>query len=126
MSCNIKNSKQPVEVCLNLNLVQPIEEIPFVGEKDIYSYNGKFVKIKGVFRYDFEDVALYPSASSGFSNALWLDFKLFTDDDKVIERLKDKKVYVIGKVDSSKRGHLNGYLSELDSVFCIKEVTSDK
>lgn len=127
INCNIKNSKQPLEVCLNINVTQRIEDIPFYDKSDILSLHGKFVKIKGIFRYDFEDVALYPSASAEFSKALWVDLKLInSSNDRVIERLKDKAVYVIGKVDTLKKGHLNGYLAELDSVFCIKEVTINR
>jgi hypothetical protein len=118
-NCNLRTDKSVPEICVVAKPYPVFKNVSF-DKNSIFSLHGNFIKIKGVFRYDFEDVALYPSAKAPFVSALWLDLKLMSEySNKITEIAKDKDVYVIGKVDTLKKGHLNGYLATLDSVFCI-------
>lgn len=98
----------------------------FIQEKidsiEIYNNQGKFIYVRGVFRYNFEDVAIYPKANSQSTSALWIEFNIpKTISDSTLNALNGKKVHLIGRVNTLRKGHFNSYLATLDSTFCIEE-----
>lgn len=112
----VKNNR-----CLD-NLTFPV----FIQEKidsiEIYNNQGKFIYVRGVFRYNFEDVAIYPKANSQSTSALWIEFNIpKTISDSTLNALNGKKVHLIGRVNTLRKGHFNSYLATLDSTFCIEE-----
>ena len=121
--CNsLQKQKTPALLCFDNNFHQKVEKT-LLNVEEIKKLNGKFVEVEGVFRYNFEDVALYPSESSELSEAIWINLTLPQNiPDSLIRSFDDKRVLIIGKVNMTKRGHLNGYMATLDSAFCIKRI----
>ena len=123
LGCNYNKNKQTVSICSGNTFYKMTEKIRLDDSTKILSFKGKFLKTEGIFRYSFEDVALYPSSVNNSEKALWLNLmtsKIFTDS--FYSNLDGKKVILIGKVNTERKGHFNGYLASLDSVLCIEEV----
>ncbi len=121
--CVGNSGKKLIEVGNRPEQVDSIQKIALKNKTMLRNANGELVETVGVFRYNFEDVAIYPSKRSSFPDAIWV--KLPSIDylsDSVLNNLNGKKVTVIGKIDFSDKGHENGYFASLDSVFYIKEV----
>ena len=80
--------------------------------------------MEGIFRYAFEDVALYPELSSDVKDAMWIEITSeVAKNEKELEKLSEKNVMMIGRINTARKGHYNGYIATLDSTFCIKLVT---
>lgn len=97
-----------------------VTTLPFPSFEEIKAYNGSFIAVEGYFAFNFEDVALYPKkVNHTTAFALWL---APVGQDSVFERLKGKRVQVVGRVNIADRGQEAGYMATLDSVFCVTEV----
>ena len=119
-SCGHPIKEKEVDLCGLNKFYQRIEKVSFDDIDQIKKFNRRFVEIEGFFYSSFEDVALYPTKSSNSTaDALWLNLKV---PDSSLDKLRKKKVRVIGRVNISQKGHLGGYLATLDSAFCMKEV----
>jgi hypothetical protein len=119
-SCRSLQKGHEIDICGSSNFYQTVEKVSFDNIDHIKKLNGKFIEIEGFFYANFEDVALYPSRSSkSTGDALWLNLLM---SDSLADKLTKKKVKVIGRVNLTHKGHLNGYLATLDSTFCLKEV----
>lgn len=125
-SCNLRESASEDNDTINIfcnksDSIPKIEKVS-LDEKDMLKkLDGKLVQITGVFHYDFEDLALYPSKNSSSRNALWLNY--FAADSISLANMafhKYKKVIIKGKVNISRKGHLGAYFASLDSVYCFE------
>ena len=97
-----------------------ITALPFPSLEEIKAYNGSFIAVEGYFAYSFEDIALYPKkVNHTGAYALWLDT---VGPDSLYDKLKGKRVQAVGRVNIADKGHDNGYMATLDSVFCVTEV----
>src|SRR5690606_14060592 len=112
LGCNSSQKKKPPEMlCFDNNFHQKVEKVSLTNEEEIKKLNGKFVHVEGVFRYSFEDVALYPSKYSDLSEAIWIDLTIPEKvSDSLIRIFDGKRVSIIGKVNITKKGHFNGYM----------------
>jgi hypothetical protein len=122
-SCVGNSDKKLIEIGNKPEQVNSIQKIALKNKTMIRNANGELIETEGVFRYNFEDVAIYPSKQSSFPEAIWL--KLPSTDylpDSVLNNLNGKRITVIGRIDFSDKGHENGYFASLDSVFYIKEI----
>jgi hypothetical protein len=121
-SCNHLTQRTKSDLCFSSDFSKQVEKVSLNDTGRIRKLNGRFIQIEGYLTYEFENVALYPIKWSESTKALWLNFS-----DTIIKNREDlmtinyKAVAVIGKVNILHNGHSNGYLAELDSVFCIKE-----
>lgn len=121
-SCNHQPKKTKDNLCFANNFSQHVEKVSLKDADKIKDLNGKFIQIEGYFSYEFENVALYPYKWSEPTKALWLNFSdSVVKNQKELDTMNYKEVIVIGKVNTSHKGHYSGYIAELDSVFCIKE-----
>jgi len=119
-SCNAR-LKRKSDICISTGFNQHVEKVSFNDLENIKKMDGEFVEIDGVFRYAFEDVALYPSFSSNSKNALWISFtdSILSHSVELKENI-DSRVVLIGKINLSNKGHYHSYMATLDSVFCLK------
>lgn len=121
-ACNHIPNGTKTSLCFTNNFSQHIEKVLLSDTGKIKSLNEQFIQVEGYLAYEFENVALYPHKWAESTKALWLNFS-----DSIVKNRKElitinyKAVSVIGKVKILHKGHYNGYLAELDSVFCIKE-----
>lgn len=121
-SCRTLPKERDTQICNEGGFYQKIENVSFDDTARIRTLNGRFIKIRGIFYNNFEDVALYPSKSSSSPElALWLNL---TMPDSLVNRFNKKQISVIGRINIQRKGHLNGYLATLDSVFCLMEVAN--
>lgn len=122
LGCKALIEKDPLEICYNHDFSQSVEKVSFKNPEEIKKLNRKFVEIEGIFRYNFEDVALYPTKESRSTEAVWLNLKIpDTIPDSLLNQLNERKVIIIGRVNILDKGHDNAYLAALDSAFCIKQ-----
>jgi hypothetical protein len=98
-----------------------VTKVSLQETKRIKSLDGKFVEIVGVYRRNFEDVALYPSRNADSQKALWLEMKI---PDSIplarLDSLSERKILVIGRINISDKGHLGAYLATLENITCLK------
>lgn len=121
-SCNYQPKKTKDNLCFANNFSQHVEKVSLKDAGKIKDLNGKFIQIEGYFSHEFENVALYPYKWSEPTKALWLNFSdSVVKNQKELDTMNYKEVIVIGRVNTSHKGHYSGYIAELDSVFCIKE-----
>jgi hypothetical protein len=119
-SCNSLKSNAP-DICIKVDNAQ-MEQVSLENVKRIMELNGSFVKVKGVLHYNFEDVALYPTMYADPKHAIWLNLIIpETIPDIELKKLNGIAVTVIGKVNTSRKGHFNMYIATLDSAICIKK-----
>lgn len=104
-------------LCPKDTMLNNVEKVALKDTLRIQKLNGNFVEMEGVLRYSFEDVALYPTRNASFTEAIWLNFVL---PEHQVQKMDGYKVVVVGKINTSSRGHLGSYLASLDSAFCIK------
>ena len=91
------------------------------------SLNGQYIETEGTFFSAFEEFAIYTDKKF-FSNerdGFWMDVNnnLFTnqkDWDSVYAR-QGTKILIKGKVDTSRHGHLGGYLATITDIYFFKE-----
>lgn len=123
LSCKSIKKENTLELCFANKFYQPVEKVSLGDAEKIKKMSGKFVQIEGVFNDNFEDVSLNPSKHSSPTEALWLNF---TDSvvgyQGELDKLNGRRVLIIGRVNPLNKGHYNGYIAALDSVFCIKEI----
>lgn len=99
----------------------PINKVSLDNPDKIKEHEGKFIEVQGVFRYNFEDVAIYFSRRAYSDKALWLNFSKSLEEFSVTkQKMNERTVTLVGKVNMKSHGHLGAYMGELDSVFCIK------
>lgn len=121
-SCNHQSKKIKNNLCFANNFSQHIEKVSIKNMERIKELNGQFIEVDGILHHYFEDGALYPSKHADTKDALWVKLKMpATVSDSLLQTLSEKQVTLIGKVDTSHKGHYSGYMAALDSVFCIKE-----
>lgn len=97
-----------------------VEKVALKDTIRIQKLNGNFVEMEGILRYNFEDVALYPTKHSSFTEAIWLNLIIpATIPEQQVQRMDGYRVVVIGKINTSSKGHLGAYIATLDSA-CIK------
>jgi hypothetical protein len=94
-----------------------------IGElsREFKTRHGQYVTVKGRFFYQFENVALvdddiFPNDDMRF----WLEFDKAINE-KVLEKLSGDIVVIKGKIDTSKTGHLNGYLATVGNIYYIRQ-----
>ena len=123
-SCNSLQKQRSADIeCFDSNFYQKIQKVSLNDVEGIKRMNGKFIEVEGIFRYGFEDVALYPSRPTDPAKAIWINFKISEVlSDSLLFGLNEKKVKVIGRANTLEKGHFNGYIAALDSTFCIKEI----
>ncbi len=120
-SCKMNKGIVKNDRCLD-TLTFPVIIQEKIDSIEIYNNQGKFIYVRGVFRYNFEDVAIYPKANSQSTSALWIEFNIpKTISDSTLNALNGKKVHLIGRVNTLRKGHFNSYLATLDSTFCLEE-----
>lgn len=124
ISCNsLQKKKAPEILCFDKHFHQKAENVSLRDVEGMKKLTGKFVQVEGIFRYSFEDVALYPSKFSDLSQAIWIELTIpDTIPDSLIGTFDGKRVIIIGKLNLNKKGHMNGYMAALDSAFCIKKI----
>lgn len=122
-SCVENSDKELIEIGNRSEQANSIQKIALENKAMLRNANGELIETEGVFRYNFEDVAIYPPKRSSFPEAIWLELPS-TDylPDSVLNNLNGKRLTVIGRIDFSNKGHENGYFASLDSVFYIKEI----
>lgn len=121
ISCQNANDENIADVCPGKDLAQPVLPVSLKEKDRIKELNGSFISVEGIFRYSFEDVAIYPSENAESKGALWLNLKIPDSIPRErLEKMMGKKVSLTGRVNMSSNGHLSAYLGSLDSVFCIK------
>jgi len=120
-SCKSMKDKSLSQICYDRGFSQPVEKVSLRDTQRIKQLEGRFVEMEGVFRYAFEDVALYPSRTAEPPEAMWVNIRVpDTASDKLLDELNERNVVIIGKVNLKRRGHYSGYIGTLDSAFCIK------
>lgn len=123
--CSLHPYKKNIEMCLSKSNVVSAKKTSFESNLDLKNIDGQFIIIDGTFSYVFENVALYPSDKDniGQEKALWMNIILFDGftEAKLLE-LNNKKITVIGKINSSYKGHMNSFKGSIDSIICIKEI----
>ena len=112
---------EPITVfCKEFDSTEVIK-VSLKESKRVKSLDGKFVQVKGYYRDNFEDVALYPSRNADSQKALWLDMKI---PDSIplakLDSLRERKILLIGKINISDKGHLGAYLATLENITCLK------
>lgn len=124
VSCVGNRDKDVIEIGNRPEQENSVKKIALKDKTLLINANGKLIETEGVFRYNFEDVAVYPSKRSSFPEAIWLKLPSVSYlSDSILNRLNGKKIAVIGRIDFSDKGHENGYFASLDSIFYIKEIT---
>ena len=113
---------QNLNVCQDSRYPSYSQDITLEDSSLIKRLNGKFVRVEGILSYGFEDVAIYPLSGSTISKALWLNTLDNVIADSTLTSLNNEHVVLVGKVNTSRKGHFSMYLATLDSVYCIKEV----
>ena len=122
LSCTSTRSDKKVEICSMSGFSQKIEPVSFDDEERIKHLHGNYIEIAGVFRRSFEHSALYPSEKYESEKALWVELTLPEDvPDSVVNTFVDKRVSIVGRVDTTRHGHLGAYLAVLSNAFCIKK-----
>jgi len=117
---NVGCKQASSSICATDNFYQKIEKIPFDIE-EVKKRNGKFVQMDGIFRCSFENVCIVTPDGASTLGSIWLnieDITFFTDSVKR-KNMIGKPVVVVGRVDTLDKGHMNSYMTTLDSVFCI-------
>lgn len=121
LGCGTNQSDSVAGICVDKNFSHPVSSVSLKDVNQIKQSNGEFVRVEGIIRYSFEDVALYPSSHSDANFVLWVDLQIPDNIPEIqLEKMDGKHVTIIGKVNMSKKGHLNAYFGTLDSAFCIK------
>lgn len=121
-NCGNLSTRQPIEIGVREQISGRTEKVSLNDKSMLEKSNGKFVEVEGIFRFNFEDVALYPSKRSRSINAIWLNLEVLNSiPDSLFNELRDKKVTVIGKINFAYKGHDNAYLATLDSAYYIRE-----
>jgi len=116
-SCTYQRDK--ITVCTDTADLQKIPQMSFGELRNSKKVDGKTVSMKGVFSYNFEDVALYPNQ---FDEGIWLSGSaLAGESDSLLKKLNGKIILVIGTIDLSRKGHLGSYFCTLNA-FCIREL----
>jgi hypothetical protein len=120
-SCKSIKDKSLSQICYDRGFYQVVEKVSLRDTQKIKQLEGKFIEVEGLFRYVFEDVALYPSKTAEPPEAMWVNI-IVPDaaSDKQLDELNERNVVIIGKVNLKRKGHFNGYMGSLDSAFCIK------
>jgi hypothetical protein len=120
-SCKGTQTEKIPDICFADNFNQKVEWVSLKNVEDIKRLDGKFIQLDGILHYEFEDVALYPSKYSDITEAIWLDLRIpDTIPKSQLEKLNNRKITVIGRVNISSKGHYNAYIATLDSTFCVK------
>lgn len=121
LSCKERQRSETSDICFMRSLSQNVEEISLKDIEKIWNLNGHFVKLEGILHYSFEDVALYPSKHSDVKEAIWLNLIVPDEIPELqLEKMDGKKATIIGKINTSNKGHYGAYIATLDSAFCIK------
>lgn len=126
-----QNKKDP---CHELRFMPLLHEAPTVSETDVHNlpqcFNGKFIRLVGIYRIAFENSDLYDPTGEGRS---WVSFDPFHSAVKRCSapaalKLFDRKeegtfgFVAMGVFKSGGRyGHLNGWESEFQ-VICLEEL----
>jgi hypothetical protein len=122
ISCKSIKDKNVAVIYYARNFSQPVEKVSFRDVKRIMQLDGQFVEMEGIFRYAFEDVALYPTKTAGPPEGMGLDLRVPSSvPDTVLYEFDEKNVVIVGKVNLKNKGHYSGYIGTLDSAFCIKK-----
>lgn len=123
VSCVGKREKMPIEIGRKAEQADSIKKIALKNQTMLRNASGELIETEGLFRNNFEDVAIYPSNRSSYTDAIWLKFA--SNDyppDSVLNELNEKRIIVIGRLNFSDKGHQSAYFASLDSVFYLKEV----
>jgi hypothetical protein len=105
-------------VCFPGELNPKPEYISIEDNASIKKLNGKFVKMKGIIHFAFEDVALYATHNSNRNKAIWLNLKISdTIPSSTLYKLYGLEIFVVGRIDISRKGHEGAYIATLDSAF---------
>lgn len=124
LNCGSLNKQEsPEKLCFDSDFHQKTDKVSLDNPENIKQLDGRFVQVEGRFHYDFEDVAIYPLSSSNATEALWVNLTIPESiSDSLIKKFDGRKVVLTGRVNLAKKGHLNGYMASLDSVFCVKQI----
>ena len=118
IGCKTPDTEKFKDVCFLSDTIIS-EKVAF---KDLYRVNnwqGKRIELPGILHYNFEDIALYEDKSS--ENAIWLSFAPEVSKYKnLLLKLNGKKVFLIGTLDTLRKGHLSSYFATLENVSCVK------
>ena len=120
-ACQNNLKHNPQNLCFSKDFYGNVQHISLKDLSQLQGLNGQHVEIEGYFRDAFEDVSINLEPESPSSRGVWLNFiQKFGDHQKELLEVNEKLVTVIGIYNSSKKGHLGGYIGSLDSVFCLK------
>lgn len=120
LGCNSLKSNAP-DLCVKVDNAEETEQVSIENVERIMELNGSYVKVEGVLHYNFEDVALYPTMNADPKRAIWLNLIIPESiPDIELEKLNGIAVTVIGKVNTTRKGHFGMYIATLDSAVCIK------
>ncbi|HUC79411.1 MAG TPA: hypothetical protein VMR70_00790 [Flavisolibacter sp.] len=107
--------------CSPNSTIDKLEKYDFEDADTIHQSD--IIKLEGVVTFQFENVAIYPKATSEPKDAFWIHFSPhLVEYINEIEKMDGKKVLVAGKLDFNQKGHLGSYKGTLDSIFCITTI----
>ena len=86
--------------------------------------DGQYVETEGIFKWGFEELAIYPSQYASTEISIWLEPHLDLLPEKEwnnLIKLAGKKIIVRGRIDTNSRGHLGQYLTTITNIYYLKE-----
>lgn len=124
LSCGqIKDSSITLkDVCSSTSSVlNSLPDVPIDKIDNEHIRNGDAFTTEGFMYLNMEDVAIYAKQTGNTYQKFWLNFSDSLNHRLTeLKKLRGKKVRLSGKINFNKHGHLNDYLAEIDSVFCVK------
>ena len=108
----------PEGVTIHLPVIEPVQVSLVSVIANPERYDGRYITVQGVFQLQFEGDALFLDDASlknhVLKNAIWVDVS--PDDRTAVRKLSNSYMYLTGRFNAQKLGHMNMFSGSLQDV----------
>ncbi len=119
VSCDGIDSSERFGICTDQSNKIEYKRVTFEELlKAPQAYKTSKIEVEGFITFEFENVGIY--SNRNFEVGYWINFErsMFEYENKLVGFNK-KKALIRGIFNPEKKGHLNMFRGEIDSVICI-------